>query len=87
MVRIDADWHLVGLYEFDWQTSCAVRSRDSRMNAWYFGLAAKTLAQSACYAPSSRAARPRISLGAMAQSDGGAGDPQRFETLRPVVAT
>lgn len=75
VVRIDVDWQLVELYEFDWQTFCAVRSWDSRMNAWYVGLAAKTLAQAACYAPSSRAARPRISLRGMAQSNASACAP------------
>lgn len=45
IVRIDADWQLVALYEFDWKTFCEVRSWDSRMNAWYVGLAAKTLAR------------------------------------------
>lgn len=45
VVRIDADWQLVALYEFDWKTFCEVRSWDRRMNAWYVGLAAKTLAR------------------------------------------
>jgi len=45
IVRIDADWQLLALYEFDWKTFCEVRSWDSRMNAWYVGLAAKTLAR------------------------------------------
>lgn len=45
VVRIDPDWQLVALYEFDWKTFCEVRSWDRRMNAWYVGLAAKTLAR------------------------------------------
>lgn len=45
VVRIDADWQLVALYEFDWKTFSEVRSWDRRMNAWYVGLAAKTLAR------------------------------------------
>jgi hypothetical protein len=45
VVRIDADWQLVALYEFDWKTFCEVRSWDRRMNAWYVGLAARTLAR------------------------------------------
>ncbi|MBY5725225.1 hypothetical protein [Rhizobium leguminosarum] len=45
VVRIDADWQLVALYEFDWKTFCEVRSWDRRMNAWYVGLSAKTLAR------------------------------------------
>jgi hypothetical protein len=45
VVRIDEEWRLLELHEFDWATFCEVRSWDSRMNAWYVGLAAKTLAR------------------------------------------
>ena len=45
MVQIDDDWQLLSIYEFDWRTFCEVRSWDSRMNAWYVGVAAKTLAK------------------------------------------
>ncbi|PDS99259.1 hypothetical protein CO659_00085 [Rhizobium sp. S9] len=31
VVRIDADWQLVALYEFDWKTFCEVRSWDRRI--------------------------------------------------------
>ena len=51
IVRIDDDWQLIGIHEFDWKTFVEVRSWDSRMNAWYVGLAAKTLARSTLYAP------------------------------------
>ena len=51
VVRIDHDWQLLALHEFDWETFCKVRSWDSRMNAWYVGLAAKTLAQATTFRP------------------------------------
>lgn len=51
IVRIDEDWQLIDIYEFDWKTFVEVRSWDSRMNAWYVGLAAKTLARSTRFAP------------------------------------
>lgn len=51
VVRINADWQLVALYEFDWKTFCEVRSWDSRMNAWYVGLATKTLARASVFKP------------------------------------
>lgn len=56
IVRIDADWQLLTLYEFDWKTFCEVRSWDSRMNAWYVGLAAKTLARATAFVPTARSA-------------------------------
>lgn len=43
VVQIDDNWQLLSVHEFDWRTFCEVRSWDSRMNAWYVGLAAKTL--------------------------------------------
>lgn len=51
IVRIDSDWQLLALYEFDWKTFCEVRSWDSRMNAWYVGLASKTLARAKAFVP------------------------------------
>lgn len=53
VVRIDQDWQLIAIYEFDWRTFCEVRSWDSRMNAWYVGLAAKTLAKATLFQPPS----------------------------------
>lgn len=55
IVRIDPEWQLICIYEFDWKTFCQVRSWDTRMNAWYVGLAAKTLARSTIFVPSTRA--------------------------------
>lgn len=52
LVQIDTDWQLVSIHEFDWRTFCEVRSWDSRMNAWYIGLAAKTLARATALIPS-----------------------------------
>lgn len=54
IVRLDHDWQLVALYEFDWQTFLTVRSWDSRMNAWYVGLAAKTLGKARVIMPNCR---------------------------------
>ncbi|HVG02519.1 MAG TPA: hypothetical protein VM842_06480, partial [Nitrospira sp.] len=49
VVQIDEDWQLLSIHEFDWRTFCEVRSWDSRMNAWYIGLAAKTLAKATAF--------------------------------------
>lgn len=43
IVRLDHDWQMTALYELDWHTFLEVRSWDSRMNAWYVGLAVRTL--------------------------------------------
>ena len=51
IVKLNADWSLQAIYEFDWQTFLRCRSWDKRMNAWYVGLAARTLAQARCYLP------------------------------------
>ncbi len=52
IVMIDHDWHLKAIYELDWATFIKVRSWDRRMNAWYVGLAARTLAQALLFQPS-----------------------------------
>ena len=51
VVQIDEDWQLLSIHEFDWRTFCEVRSWDSRMNAWYVGLATKTLAKAIAFLP------------------------------------
>ncbi|NVN10470.1 hypothetical protein [Nguyenibacter vanlangensis] len=51
IVRIDPHWQLINIHEFDWKTFCEVRSWDRRMNAWYVGLAAKTLTRATRFAP------------------------------------
>lgn len=51
VVQINEDWQLVSIHEFDWRTFCDVRSWDSRMNAWYIGLAVKTLAKATAFLP------------------------------------
>jgi hypothetical protein len=50
VVRLKPDWTLQSIYEFDWQTFIRCRSWDKRMNAWYLGLAAKTLGLAKRYA-------------------------------------
>ncbi len=49
VVQLHEDWTLKAIWEFDWPTFVACRSWDSRMNAWYVGLAAKTLAKARLY--------------------------------------
>lgn len=55
IVKIDHDWRLEAIYEFDWQDFCRLRSWDRRMNAWYIGLAAKTLEAATVYRPAGTA--------------------------------
>lgn len=54
VVKVDREWSLEAIYEFDWKTFCECRSWDSRMNAWYIGLSGKTLARATRYDPVSR---------------------------------
>lgn len=49
IVRLNQDWSLQAIYEFDWRTFVACRSWDKRMNAWYIGLSGRSLAQARCY--------------------------------------
>lgn len=49
IVQLSEDWTLSSIWEFDWPTFVACRSWDSRMSAWYVGLAAKTLAKARVY--------------------------------------
>lgn len=50
IVKLNEDWELEAIYQFDWRTFCEVRSWDSRMNAWYVGGSARTLARAVKYA-------------------------------------
>ena len=52
VVKMDRDWSLQAIYEFSWKTFVECRSWDRRMNAWYLGAAAKTLARANPYIPS-----------------------------------
>lgn len=52
IVQIDHDWRLKAIYELDWATFIEVRSWDRRMNAWYVGLAARTLVRALLFRPS-----------------------------------
>ena len=38
IVKLDRDWSLQVIYEFDCNSFCKRRSWDKRMNAWYIGL-------------------------------------------------
>lgn len=51
IVMLDDDWSLKAIYEFDWDLFVKVRSWDIRMNAWYVGASARTLAQAKCHLP------------------------------------
>lgn len=43
VVRMNKDWSLDAIFEFDWQMFRQTRSWDKRMNAWYIGASKKTL--------------------------------------------
>ena len=43
VVKMNKDWSLEAIFEFDWQTFQKNRSWDRRMNAWYIGASKKTL--------------------------------------------
>lgn len=45
IVKLNPDWSLAAIYEFDWQEFVRLRSWDKRMNAWYVGLSLKALEQ------------------------------------------
>lgn len=49
VVQLNEDWTLQAIWEFDWSTFVACRSWDSRMSAWYVGLAARTRAKARHY--------------------------------------
>jgi len=49
VVQLTEYWTLKAIWEFDWPTLVECRSWDSRMSAWYVGLAAKTLAKARLY--------------------------------------
>jgi hypothetical protein len=51
VVRLDDDWALQAIYEFDWTLFVKLRSWDIRMNAWYIGGSLKTLSQARVYLP------------------------------------
>lgn len=51
IVKLMPDWTLESIWRFDWKTFVECRSWDRRMNAWYVGLAAKTLARAECLRP------------------------------------
>lgn len=51
VVRMDEEWGLDAIYEFDWPLFVKLRSWDIRMNAWYVGGSARTLAQARVYLP------------------------------------
>jgi len=51
VIQLNKDWAMQSIYEFDWSTFVRCRSWDKRMNAWYVGLSAKTLAQAKRYMP------------------------------------
>jgi hypothetical protein len=44
IVRISESWHLTSIHQFAWTRFVEVRAWDRRMNAWYVGISARTLA-------------------------------------------
>jgi len=51
VVRLDEDFELQAIHEFDWPLFVKLRSWDIRMNAWYIGGSARTLGQARVYRP------------------------------------
>ncbi|MFN3878066.1 MAG: hypothetical protein ACK4MH_06790 [Brevundimonas sp.] len=51
IVKMDREWSLEAIYEFDWKMFVQLRSWDKRMGAWYLGAAARTLANAKIYIP------------------------------------
>lgn len=51
VVRMDEDWGLEAIYEFEWSLFVKLRSWDIRMNAWYIGGSARNLSQARLYLP------------------------------------
>jgi len=49
VVRMNDDWELEAIYEFDWLLFTQVRSWDIRMNAWYIGGSVRKLSQARAY--------------------------------------
>lgn len=43
VVKMNKDWSLDSIFEFNWQMFQKCRSWDKRMNAWYIGASKKTL--------------------------------------------
>ena len=43
VVKMNKDWSLDAIFEFDWEMFKRSRSWDKRMNAWYIGASKKTL--------------------------------------------
>ncbi|WP_274856024.1 hypothetical protein [Sinorhizobium meliloti] len=58
VVRIDLDWQLLAVYEFDWKTFCEVRSWDRRMNACMWGLQQRPFRERRCSRPGQASASP-----------------------------
>ncbi|MCL6284117.1 hypothetical protein M3P21_11310 [Ruegeria sp. 2012CJ41-6] len=51
VVKLNDDWTLDRVYEFDWDGFIANRSWDKRMNAWYLPASARVLARAKEYGP------------------------------------
>jgi hypothetical protein len=43
VVKMNRDWTLEAIFEFDWKTFVQNRKWDKRMNAWYVGASKRTL--------------------------------------------
>ncbi|WP_037036326.1 hypothetical protein, partial [Pseudovibrio sp. JE062] len=49
VVRLNEDWTLNSLFEFDWEGFVKNRCWDKRMNAWYLPASARVLGAAKCY--------------------------------------
>jgi hypothetical protein len=45
IVRLGDDWAVRSIHQLSWKQFLSVRAWDKRMNAWYVGVSARTLAQ------------------------------------------
>ncbi len=54
IVKMERDWSLQAIFEFDWSAFIETRSWDKRMNAWYVGASTRTLARAKAYVPAEK---------------------------------
>lgn len=51
VVKMNQDWTLSAIYEFNWKLFVQHRKWDKRMNAWYIGASSRTLEAAKKYSP------------------------------------
>lgn len=48
IIKLKDNWTLNSIHQFDWETFCATRAWDTRMNAWYVPVSQKSLSAAQC---------------------------------------